>query len=78
MNEKDIQKAREILSCDKCSFRDKSECANCFDMEAIINMAHYKNEQVENLVKSLNYEYFKSFSEVEDFIINTICGTDTP
>lgn len=46
MNEKDIQKARETLSCDKCSFRDKSECKNCFDMEAVINMAQYKNEQV--------------------------------
>ena len=77
MNEKDIQKAKEILSCDKCPFRDKSECT-CFNMEAVINMAQYKNEQVKNLVKSLNYEYFKSFSQVEDFIIDRICGTDTP
>jgi len=77
MNEKDIQKARELLSCDKCSFRDISVCP-CFAMKAIINMAQYKNEQVENLVKSLNYEYFNSFSQVEDFIIDRICGTNTP
>lgn len=78
MNEKDIQKAREILSCNNCPFRNKSECDDCFDMKAVINMAEYKNEQIKNLVKSLNYEYFNSFSQVEDFIINTICGTNTP
>lgn len=77
MNEKDIRKARELLSCGKCPFLDKSECA-CFAMKAAINMAQYKNEQIKNLVKSLNYDYFKSFSQVEDFIIERICGTNTP
>lgn len=74
MNEKDIQKAKELaderycigLSCEQCGYKTALE------------MAKYKNEQIKNLVKSLNYEYFNSFSEVEDFIINTICGTDTP
>lgn len=77
MNEKDIQKARELLSCGKCPFLDKSECA-CFAMKAAINMAQYKNEQIKNLVKSLNYDYFNSFSQVEDFIIDRICGANTP
>jgi len=60
---KDEDKAKEILECGRCSFRNRKDpdinCQTCFDKKAVLEMARWKNEKIDKLKRLADEMYFR-------------------
>jgi hypothetical protein len=60
---KDEEKAKEILECEKCAFRNRKDtdlgCHTCFDKKAVMEMAKFKNEKLDKMRRLADEMYFR-------------------
>lgn len=63
------EKAREILKCNKCSFKNKTECNECFDKKAILEMAEWKDD----IFRGFLFELSMLLTEPKTDIERAIC-----